>query len=817
MAEVNNPQNTDYLNQRLHELGITDKLNTFTRNWTARIDTKDDQGIITTREVENTRDYKIFSADDNGNIRIRYFNLNGQPYRWKSEKEKKTLDFIRTRLKEPKEKMKYFQPAGSPPSPFFPPSIIDKYKKGEAIPCLYLIEGEFKAFKASMLDVDVAGIGGISNFYNGDIRGKIHEDLQELIIKCKVKKIVLLMDADVLKITWAEKEDLVKRPASFYGAINAFRESLQLLIDDDKVALEYAYFMHIKSKYMNDAKGLDDLLAKYADKSLEIIEDLYQHNFAKKYFEGFSINSLNHDVQGRVHKYLGLFNEQDFYKTYGEFIGAREFLFRRKRFVYDQEKKEVVFVKHEDANKYMRIGPDYVKIIQKPNKYGELEEEIVPWKKSEIKEDYKKYGIQNFMDQLQKYDDFVNEPSWNGSYKRVHNNCFNICNPLLWQPKEGSISSSIKFLKHIFGGQGEIILDDQGLFESEKSILGDQFTVALDYLTLLLKNPKQMLPVPILVSPEQNTGKSTFLKWLQQIWGSNMCIIGNEHFKMRFNSHYITKIIIGIDEGFLEVDKKSEKEKLKQMVTADTAQVEFKGMNLKKINYYGKIIICSNDADKVMKIEEGESRWFVVRVPVIAEKDPDIELKLKAEIEAFLYFLHNREVFHPKSDRLWFKAEWFITEQHQIIVEATKNRLDRVFEQWISDQFLLYKLPVLRYPLNYLVEALNDFKTSKYKIDGIELKAYLTKRKLKAEPTMRVKIPVSFGPKDPADPSSEIEMKYHNPVARPFVFNVAEWLNEEQMEEYKKPMNFMMLSIHENGNGAPGPVTSSNNGDGPPF
>ncbi len=52
------------------------------------------------------------------------------------------------------------------------------------------------------------------------------------------------MDADLLTLKWAEGKDLHQRPSSFYGSIKAFRESLQLLLDDDKCALELCYFMH---------------------------------------------------------------------------------------------------------------------------------------------------------------------------------------------------------------------------------------------------------------------------------------------------------------------------------------------------------------------------------------------------------------------------------------------------------------------------------------------------------------------------------------------------------------------------------------------
>jgi hypothetical protein len=781
-----------YLSQRLTALGISDQLNTFTRTWTTTAPGDDGKQVQTV----NTKEYKLFDADEHGNIVIRYFNLNGQPYSWKKEGNKWPKEYVRLRLREPKDSMKYAQPAGSPLFPYFPPSIIAKYNEakkagrkqdGEAQPgcinTLYLVEGEFKAFKGTMHGLDIIGLPGIYGFFNGDIKGRLHEDIQELIVTCGVRKIVLLMDADVLSVNWAEGKDLSRRPLSFYGSIKAFRESLQLLIDDQGTALELVYWMHIDTKFMNDAKGLDDLLAKYEAKCVEIIEDLSAHQFAKKYFVGKALNDLSRDVQGAVFRYLGLADEKEFYKTYSDFIGAREFRFKRRDYVYDADKKDVVFVRHQDADKFLRIGPDWVKIIKRTNKYGMDEEELVPWKVTEIVRDYRHFP--GFVDQIQRYDGLCNEPNWNGSFKRVVNNCYNVCSPLAHDPKEGPIPHTYKLLKHIFQGQGALVLDEKGNFLEEKVFQGDPFTVIMDYLTILIRHPKQPLPVPILVSPEFNTGKSTFLKWLSLIFGNNMCILGNEHFKMKFNAHYITKFIIAIDEGFLEIDKKAEKERLKMLVTADTAYVELKGMNLKKIDYYAKIIISSNDADRVMKIEEGENRWFVVRVPAITgPKDPDLLLKLREEVPAFLHLIRNREIFHPKSDRLWFKDEWFYTEQLRIIQETTKNRIDRVFEEWIREQFLLYKEPKLRYSLKRLTEIFNDQKTSKYKVDGIELKGYLEKKGLKPQPPQRVKIPTGFDMDFPTGP----KVIYSTAIERPYEFLPEDWLSEEDLEEFRKPL-----------------------------
>lgn len=778
-----------YRDLRLTELGITPEQNHYT----------DPDG----------HQFHLFDADEAGNIIITYLSLTGRRIQWKKEETKWPRYYTRTRLRQPTDKQKYAQAKGSGQWPYFTRPVIASYQKKQPIQTLVIVEGEFKAWKGAACGLHIIGIPSIHGFYNGDVRGKLHDDIQELMITCCVQKVIFLVDADLLTLKWEASKDLAKRPESFYAAIKLFRESLQLLIDDENIALENVCFMHLLTKFTNEAKGLDDLLVRYSAVHEEIIQDLLSFQFAKKYFFGKLINDPNKDLIS-LRQYLGLKDEQEFYKCYGEFIGAREFLFRNKRFEYNAEKKEVHFVRHEDADKYMRIGIDWIKVIKKPNKYGKLEDEMKPWSIGEITRDYKiGKNSDHFISQLMRFDDFCNEPSWNGEYKRVHQGCYNLCNPLNWQRQPGSIYETMKLLKHIFQGHATIELDENGFFVRENPILGDQFTVILDWLTILFKHPKQMLPVPILVSKENGTGKSTFLKWLNQIFESNMVILGNDQFKMKFNMHYITKYIISIDEGFLDVDKKAEKERLKQMVTADRAFLEGKGMNVTSFNYYAKVIICSNDADNVMKIEHGESRWFVIKVPVVPpvqktgaeliaqgitklkgqdvdpalvytvpNVDPDLESKMRNEIPAFLEFIHHREVFHPRVSRLWFDPEWFITDQMRIIVEATKNRVERVFEAWIKEQFLLFKLPVLRYPLSYLGKVFNDPEVSKYRIDAIELKKYLTeKKKMEPENVQRIKVPVRWKME-----TLEPEIEEMSIIARPFTFIHTDWLTPDELK-----------------------------------
>ncbi|MEO8416781.1 MAG: primase-helicase family protein [Ginsengibacter sp.] len=74
-----------------------------------------------------------------------------------------------------------------------------------------------------------------------------------------------------------------------------------------------------------------------------------------------------------------------------------------------------------------------------------------------------------------------------------------------------------------------------------------------------------MLPILCLVSKERNTGKTTFLNFLKAVFVDNMTINSNEDFRSNFNAEWANKLIIGVDETFL--DRKEDSERIKSLST----------------------------------------------------------------------------------------------------------------------------------------------------------------------------------------------------------------------------------------------------------
>lgn len=761
-------------------------------------------------------DYRYFFEDEKGNISIRYFTLQGGPVTFTKSGNVRPEVFIRTRLSPSNQGdlPKYLSPKGSGLHCFFPPNVIEAAQKQTPIKKLIVIEGEFKAWSLYKQGVYAVGIPSIHGFYGARKNRQIislNEDLIDLLKLAKVQRLIYLTDADTLSLNWEEGKEMTKRPLSFLSAVKNFMTVATRYVAEPNFELQKVYFKSIKPELAQHGKGIDDLLNFYQqpEQQQAVIDDLLRLTGQNPTFD--QLDLTKNDVNP-LYRFFGLKGVAEFYAKYREFLQDNEFIYKNAKYVYDENEGGPRFLHHQDVNKFLRVGPDWMKVIEQPNKYGEPEQSIIKWNIGEIDRDYKAFP--GFVQKIPRYDSFCNEPNWTPDYQRVHYDCFNLSNPLPHEPKPGSFKTIAEFLKHLFRGQGtleiwddshdfgELINDkENGVVESvycnnrvkETAHLGDVFTVALDWLTISFRHPKKPLPVPMLVSKQKNTGKSTFLKFLQALYGSNnVAILNNDQFKMKFNSHYITKFIIAIDESFLDIEKKAEKERLKQLVTSDTAYLENKGMDLKKFPYYGKVIMASNDADSIMKMDDDDDRWFVVKVnPIDPEhKDPHLEEKMKKEIPAFLNFLSQRVIAHKEQDRLWFKPEYFITDQFREIVANTKDRLQKLIEGFLEDQFLTFELVQLQYDICSLTDELN--KISKYRIDYQDVKRKLKEVwGLKPDSKPRyIQMPTNFyEPMQNQKPG----INYTTKTARPITFFIEDWVSPEKWDEMKKDEGIIRL------------------------
>jgi len=297
---------------------------------------------------------------------------------------------------------------------------------------------------------------------------------------------------------------------------------------------------------------------------------------------------------------------------------------------------------------YLRIGTSYQKRILKPLISGDTLEVLTIWSKDCIKEDHGR----DYLSKIEKYDGFCCVPS-HINYKEVISNFYNTYDELPHKLKKGDITHSLKFMQHIFGNQLEL---------------------GLDYLKILYEKPTQILPVLCLVSKERNTGKTTTLNWLKNIFGGNMTYNTNDDFRSQFNSDWSSKLLIAVDEVLL--DKKEDTERIKNLSTARTYKVEAKGKDKNEIEFFGKFILCSNNEKNFIKIEPGEIRFWVRKITTFKTEDEDLLDKLITEIPAFLYYLSKRSFHTKNTTRMWFTPQQIKTEALKRLINFNKNIIE---------------------------------------------------------------------------------------------------------------------------------------------
>lgn len=309
---------------------------------------------------------------------------------------------------------------------------------------------------------------------------------------------------------------------------------------------------------------------------------------------------------------------------------------------------------------YIRIGTDYFKVITKRDHYGIRRKTIKHWKKEEIKQDH---GAAIF-NVIPRYDDFCIVPD-NINYEPIVDNCYNLYSPFSHKPVQGDVSKTISFLHHIFGNQLEL---------------------GLTYLQVLYQLPKQILPILCLVSSERQTGKTTFINWIQMIFGDNFIGINPEDLSSQFNAMYSTKNIISIDETV--VDRASSVEKLKHITTAKSISVNQKHVANYELPFYGKVIINSNKVKDFMRIDDEEIRFWVRKIDSVDTINTNIEQDLRSEIPAFLHLLSERSAVDTSRSRMVFTTNDLKTEALDDVKRESRSSLCKELQILIDEFFL---------------------------------------------------------------------------------------------------------------------------------
>lgn len=617
-----------------------------------------------------------------GEIKIIPFNLNRELYLTEGKTTSagtawNVWEYTRFTPEYEKEHgTKSHMPKGNTPPPFIPVNVLDAFEKSIEIPTLILTEGYIKAIRGSLSGLFVVGLPSITIYKDSDTR-VLFDDIYKIITECRVRNIILLYDHDALNIG-KNLDETTKRPNQFISSALNIRNLIRAEHD-----INVYWARGLKA----DANGLDDICEKYGNVTLnlsntKILTDIY--------FEKLNITRDDKKLM----KHFCMNDVQEFYKLHTERIKDQEFTFYNSQYKFDGEKVRRIY---KNVGIF-RIGDDFFQILNKPDHKGNFKETIDFRKRQTILDDHGK----DFIKSMPKYISFCNIPNNTDAYEQVIRGCFNVYSRCQYTQENKEFPTTDMLLNHIFG---------------------DQVATGKDYLKIMWQKPTHLLPILCLVSRERSTGKTTFIDWLNELWGENAVIVGNSDFADNFNSIYANKTLIMCDES--RIDKESVLEKLKALSTQKKININFKFGQKHTVPFFGKIILLSNYEDNFINTDKDEVRFWVRKIPVVQNWDADFEDKLRREIPAFIYYLNNTEIDYSKKTRQWFDKVDLETEALRKIIDNSKSGLYKNLTVFINQFFLDKEIKnFYATPLDIKLKWFNHEK---------DISAYYITRVLKAE------------------------------------------------------------------------------------
>ncbi len=266
-----------------------------------------------------------------------------------------------------------------------------------------------------------------------------------------------------------------------------------------------------------------------------------------------------------------------------------------------------------------------------------------------------------------------------------------------YEPKGNPTPSIDALLAHIFGAWGD---DDNGVQRG------------LDWVQIAYTDPAQKLPILVLTSTEQGTGKTSFLQFLKLLFGRAAVDADVSSVTGQFTSHWAHAQIVMIDEQ--ATNSREQAGFLKKYSTAKTLRYEAKGAAAEFVDFFGKFVIANNHEERPVYLEEEDTRYVVLPVPsLVGNSDPEFMTRVEAEMGDFVAMLRDRELHTPKRGRLWFAPADLETaatrkakrSSRSTMHEALDAMLDSMSEQ-LPDEPLIFTSKTYR----MYVERIEDLQ-----------------------------------------------------------------------------------------------------------
>jgi len=248
-----------------------------------------------------------------------------------------------------------------------------------------------------------------------------------------------------------------------------------------------------------------------------------------------------------------------------------------------------------------------------------------------------------------------------------------------------------------------------------KKIMGFLFTVIcnkdqiifnylISYLAHIYQKPEEKPGIMVALMSPQGCGKGVFMQMLSKIWGRTTLMINEmESITGRFNLCLERKLIVCMDEA-MYINDNAGQEKLKNLITEPTINVEAKHQMPRTVNSLHRFFLATNH-EHFLKTSKDDRRLFAIPISECHQNDHKYfenlmdAIENTQELNGFVYILSQKDLSQfnvrqrPK------------TQVHAMQIIQSLHGVDR----WVYEILNNKKIRYLDWDLNFYI-SLNDLK-----------------------------------------------------------------------------------------------------------
>lgn len=220
---------------------------------------------------------------------------------------------------------------------------------------------------------------------------------------------------------------------------------------------------------------------------------------------------------------------------------------------------------------------------------------------------------------------------------------------------------------------------------------GDQYEMAITYCAILLKYPKQNLPLIWFVGPE-NTGKSAVIKIFELLVGINNVKRPNgATLESDFNGYLMDIQLLIVEESGGWKNPVAVMNEIKDLVTSTgKIFVNPKYGVQQDYPFHSKIIMSTNNYEDI-PLDGKATRFWPIEMNEEPPKNKNYYEEVEAQIGHFAYHLLNEVEFeYPREGRLYFEPEEYATDAKEFIKDLSKSDMYNAIDSIIADWFERY-------------------------------------------------------------------------------------------------------------------------------